>query len=386
MKNNGSNDMYGMYSFYKDLNENNKELFKGGNFMRQAKNKFTLTMNGFNIEEVDNYIENLESDQDAKLTDVILRLDEVAQENEALTKKLNDLKSELAQKSQSEELMQYAIKKASEWAELFSQNAAKKAAELERVGKEQEISLNKKIEAYNKALKSSTEKLSFLLSLELEKDNNLFETATDPVDSSTTEGVKNSDGSIVPNFFDVNIEKEASEEKASDVSLEVDNKEIINQASEEKKEHNATEPAEENINVNNVPDEAEVVAFKESKTKGKFDNMFLEITFEEKNALVKGMSSNSDSMETEEDVEDEVGAQQNLSENNEDDDNNGDGDIENIRRKYIVGKIAGEDLHDGSGNIIIRKDNIISMETVAAAEREGKLASLIVDMKIPEEY
>lgn len=373
MKNNGPNDMYGMYSFYKDLNENNKEMFGGGNFMRQAKNKFTLTMNGFNIEEVDNYIENLESDQDAKLTDVILRLDEVAQENEALTKRLNDLKSELAQKSQSEELMQYAIKKASEWAELFSQNAAKKASELERVGKEQEISLNKKIEAYNKALKSSTEKLSFLLSLELEKDNNLFETATDPVDNSSTEGVKNSDGSIVPNFFDVNIEKD------SDVSLEIDNKEIINKASEEKKEHNSMEPAGENINVNNVPDEAEVVAFKENKTKGKFDNMFLEITFEEKNALVKGMPSNSDSMETE-DVEDQVSDQQNLSENNE------DGDIENIRRKYIVGKIAGEDLHDGSGNIIIRKDNIISMETVAAAEREGKLASLIVDMKIPEEY
>lgn len=59
-------------------------------------------------------------------------------------------------------------------------------------------------------------------------------------------------------------------------------------------------------------------------------------------------------------------------------------EIQDIKLKYIVGKIAGEDLYDDKGNLIIAKDSIITNNVLEKAEKEGKLADLIVDMKIPE--
>lgn len=59
-------------------------------------------------------------------------------------------------------------------------------------------------------------------------------------------------------------------------------------------------------------------------------------------------------------------------------------EIQNIRKKYIVGKLVGEDLFDCSNNLIIKKDSIITVEIIDRAEREGKLVELIIGMKLPE--
>lgn len=58
-------------------------------------------------------------------------------------------------------------------------------------------------------------------------------------------------------------------------------------------------------------------------------------------------------------------------------------EIKTVRYKYVVGKLAGEDLHDGEGQLIIRKDEVITPGVIDRAEREGKLAELIINMVIP---
>lgn len=58
-------------------------------------------------------------------------------------------------------------------------------------------------------------------------------------------------------------------------------------------------------------------------------------------------------------------------------------EIKTVRHKYIVGKLAGEDLTDSKGEILIRKNEIITPEIIDKSEREGKLAELIVNMIIP---
>jgi hypothetical protein len=58
-------------------------------------------------------------------------------------------------------------------------------------------------------------------------------------------------------------------------------------------------------------------------------------------------------------------------------------EIASIRNRYIVGKVAGEDLLDGQSRLIVAKGEAISAEVVEIAEREGKLPDLIVNMKIP---
>lgn len=58
-------------------------------------------------------------------------------------------------------------------------------------------------------------------------------------------------------------------------------------------------------------------------------------------------------------------------------------EIRQLRYKYIVGKIAGDDLYDRRGGLIIARNAVITADAVNKADREGKLADLIVSMIIP---
>lgn len=57
-------------------------------------------------------------------------------------------------------------------------------------------------------------------------------------------------------------------------------------------------------------------------------------------------------------------------------------ELDALKSQYIVGKVAGEDIFTQDGTLIIGQDEKITVETVDLAQREGKLADLIVAMKI----
>ncbi len=59
-------------------------------------------------------------------------------------------------------------------------------------------------------------------------------------------------------------------------------------------------------------------------------------------------------------------------------------EIDELRIKYIVGKLAGKDIFDKNGNIVISEGSKITPEVIQNAENEEKLAELIINMKIPE--
>lgn len=58
--------------------------------------------------------------------------------------------------------------------------------------------------------------------------------------------------------------------------------------------------------------------------------------------------------------------------------------IENMRLKYLVGKIVGEDLMDSKGIVIASKNLIITEELINIVDKQGKLAELILNMIFPE--
>jgi hypothetical protein len=58
--------------------------------------------------------------------------------------------------------------------------------------------------------------------------------------------------------------------------------------------------------------------------------------------------------------------------------------LENIRLKYIVGKIVGEDLVDNKGTVIAIKDSLITAELIDIALMHGKLSELILNMMFEE--
>jgi hypothetical protein len=61
-----------------------------------------------------------------------------------------------------------------------------------------------------------------------------------------------------------------------------------------------------------------------------------------------------------------------------------DTEIEKIKRNYIVGKLAGADIIDSQGRIILTKHFLITDNMIRRVQREGKLVELIVNMVMPE--
>lgn len=60
-----------------------------------------------------------------------------------------------------------------------------------------------------------------------------------------------------------------------------------------------------------------------------------------------------------------------------------DAEIDQLRIKYIVGKLAGKDLICADGRKIIATGEKITPDVVVDAEKTGKLPELIINMKIP---
>ncbi len=55
-----------------------------------------------------------------------------------------------------------------------------------------------------------------------------------------------------------------------------------------------------------------------------------------------------------------------------------------LKNMYVIGKVAGEDLFDKSGKLIIARNEIITQEVIEKAEREGSLIELVLEMKLQE--
>ena len=60
-------------------------------------------------------------------------------------------------------------------------------------------------------------------------------------------------------------------------------------------------------------------------------------------------------------------------------------DTTKLKYAYVLGKIAGEDLFDKSGKLIIAKNEVITEIVVDKAESEGRLVELVVNMKLQQD-
>ena len=56
--------------------------------------------------------------------------------------------------------------------------------------------------------------------------------------------------------------------------------------------------------------------------------------------------------------------------------------LDEIKRKYIVGKLSGKEIRDAQGRIIVGQNEMITEEIVDLADQSGKLVELIVHMTI----
>ncbi len=54
-----------------------------------------------------------------------------------------------------------------------------------------------------------------------------------------------------------------------------------------------------------------------------------------------------------------------------------------VRQRYVIGKVAGQDLYNNQGGLIIARNHVITADVIDTAEKEGKLPELIVHMQLP---
>lgn len=412
--------------------------------MSKKKKSFKNRLIGVNKNEVDRYIDYVKKNTEEKIDEKINKIKELEKNNADLKEKINNLKNEMASKIQSKEMMEFAIEKAQEWAEILLENADKRVAEIEGLGREQETLINKKIEAYNTILKNSKEKLNNLLNSEIQKNIELIEELDKFVSNENKNVNKIRDKKInnIIHYDDIKGErdskkddgenKQGSNENIEEVSVStqsVVNENSLNSVPRSlilEKDLGVDEKTKFDKDTTNekIKDAREVN--EEENSNGDIDNLLrnvinfdrlndeeIKVTLEEKNALIEDQPFDDSVTEKGfwgEDFDDILfepsGIEKEYGNDNEikpldkksqhedasdasiekrnQSSNVIDGEIQNIRRKYIVGKVAGEDLLDREGNFIIKKNEIITIETVQLAEKEGKLANLIVNMKLPE--
>jgi cell division septum initiation protein DivIVA len=58
-------------------------------------------------------------------------------------------------------------------------------------------------------------------------------------------------------------------------------------------------------------------------------------------------------------------------------------ELDQIKKRYIVGKLSGLDLYGQKGQLIVGNNEVITNDMIELARQEGVLAELIVHMKIP---
>lgn len=475
--------------------------------MVRSKNKFKNGLIGFDKIQVENYIDCLERNHNEKINEKLNIIKELEKSNSDLKEKINNLKNEINSKNQlSEEMITFATKKAEEWADELLQISSKKVEKFKQFARDEEMLMNKKIEAYNKLLKNSKEKLNLLLNEAIQRNNELIEEINKSIDKEN-KTINNGKEFISDNIIHYhNIVEERNSRKDNDEktekvnnlsneeekdNLNIDTQKVVNETGlnfqvnkdvmdkpidevnkcksnlpiveeepEKVIEKDIIEEDEPVIINNNVegdkfvaasdPEADELISILDEDIKSlkKFDKLeedVANVTSEEKSILMENQDLNEDVMEssfwgenfndtlfdtsnieksykgevvgdfgevddnydiasdfnteetkTEKETKSEI-INNNFQEKNKKLEKEDEavekkdlssrainGEIQNIRIKYIAGKIAGEDLFGTNGTLLIRKGDKITIENIELAEKHGQLANLIMDMKLPE--
>lgn len=307
-------------------------------------------MFGYDIKQVETYIKELRNSQHEKLKELKNKIIHIKMENTKLKNEMEELKTHKEEQLKSEKFMDFALTKAEDILPVIDDSISKQIKEVQDTCSKEEAVFNKKIEEFNDTIKETQGKLNSLLKAVLDSSENLNEKVKSFMET------KESRKAMLTNT-NVNTVEAAETPKAE--PLEVELHSIIEQ-----------ENIMEYINLQDPIENKEIVrpVEREEKLSLFFDDIEDEI--EE----VRPTQEIEKKVEEKPEPKEEPYTQNRLTAN----------DINHIRYKYLVGKIAGEDLFGNNNKLIIAKGDVITAEVVEKVENEAKLAELIVNMVLPD--
>lgn len=429
--------------------------------MTKEDKNIRISLFGFNKNEVDKYINNLEKQKVNQLEELKESIAMITTENKMWERELEELKDFLNKQLEQQEFMEYALDRAKTQIRSLIIRAAENEFESASVIEEKkelvydektnnsnensveaafnlENDLLSKLEINNNVsreipLGDITEYISENVSEEKELENSTFKVETLPEEQNfqnESDNLQSTDSNI--SVFDV--EQDFDNENAE---FSEDNIKGIKDSQEEVIDENShclieTDNSELNLptisvekNDTNSNELKSSISFLEDADKIKSSESFLDEEFGElsefekveelpevkkkieikETPLVKQVENEDKSMDNigfsfcnrndndvnkakksnyHEENKDKISIQNNLVENKSLESKVITGEVRNIRSKYLINKIVGEDLLDKQGNLLVRKGSIITENLIKIVDKEGKLAELILNMILPE--
>lgn len=297
--------------------------------MDKTEEELKICLFGYYRNKVNNDLKEMKLVHEEKIQELKKNLSVINEENRKLSDEIQKLKDEIEFEMKSEQFMKFALKKVQEVVPIISKVSSEETSRITLLGKKEEEIFNKKIEKYNNIIKSNQEELNLLLKKQLEKSESLSE--------NVKKFIKNRCYSAI--YEKLSIKTESSEIEYKDSTGAENDRSSRCKCSIDK---NTDEYIDKNekIQIKNITEKLEIEKIENQST----------------DKIIKTELKSADVKE----------------------------DINRIRNKYLIGKLAGEDLVDSKGNIIVSKDSIITEEIIIRAEKEGKLPKLIVNMAITD--
>lgn len=386
----------------------------------------TKKFRGLHPKEVDCYLDKLKQNQEEEIKELEKQLEHIREEKDQLYKRVYELQQKWASKSEEKELLDLALLRTKSIAELLLKKAAKDTEELLNEAEKKNVENKKKTIQLEEEIAVTQAQIQTLLN----NLNTVFQ-ETERTDKISTKIIQFND-IINEKKTNKDIEKEsAAEEKwqeeqpitadgarADDAAKKHNIKENSHQfkkmmdklarvlTNQEENEKERDENKEDNLKQleNSFWTEKEQKAEKETASAVELDNVLKNVSEEKKTDIPPQTTAGEEVTGA-----DEADRKIEISEIKKEIDNIErrapeavkpekeqkmpesiitsspaiSAEINNIRFKYITGKLAGQDLLDANGKPIITKGEVITSEIVARVETEGKLPELIVNMVLP---
>ncbi len=361
--------------------------------MNEWINSIKIRLLGLDKKAVTSYFQNLDNEYKTKLSGIKRELDERYREKERLLRELelirnriNNSTNKKTDKKISDELLELAKKRVSNVASFMERMAEAEAQDQIAKAKRNLSSYDEKIKEINEEINNNKRKIDLLLGevLNIVEGKDEEEKASRKDRKGVTKDRDTSDTNI-------KVLPYASKKAAQGVIKDIDRLNDIDDIYGEENEDFEEEEEEEELE-KEEPVRAQQKAQKTAdglSIKDYFNSNTNKKNFNEKKKEPKIDIYEEDDIDEflQEEVDRKhskkepiVPEKNSFSDMEVSDDKPLNSKIEEVKYSFIIGKLAGEDLTDEDGNVIISKNNVITDDVIGKAEKSGLLSELIINM------
>jgi hypothetical protein len=317
---------------------------------------FGKSLIGYNKDQVNRYMSKLAQQRKDSVDELKKNIAELSTDNLILERELERLKQQLTYSLEQEDLMKFALLKLEEKIiSVFDKLAEEELISISMLGETQEMSYNTKINDYLNKVKNlgNSGNLKFSTAdTNIDAGKDIYDTELSSGISNNVEALKSQDFSIYykdPNsvkqfftsdYWGYDLKDVPYTSAESDTILE--NPAAIAEKAITEAKQPKFEPLQE------ITQEAD---------------HFAELKYNSKAGLIPEPVVEHNQIENKEMTR---------------------STIKDVRLKYLIGKIVGEDLMDKKGKLLAKNGTTITEILVEIASITGVLSELIINMKLPE--